>query len=428
MGTSIHAAMNDLVVADATRMSGSDFADARGAGVARRVRTRRTVRAVGVGGASALAVGALAVGAAHLPRATSEVPVAGVGGCASPWPYGIGSRYVVQERYADYLPDDVSGAWSLLDVTTGDTVFAVSPAEVGSSWLVTYPSGATETVPFTGAGEVRVDVPDGPSIVLTVWMVDGGTEMAVTAYSETPGGPLMTPHSACDTQGATPTPTPSSSVVRPSADPSLAARTERVTSPFQCGFVFDQDSSDAPGLEVTGTAWVTPAASSDWGDNSGDPQWDDSASSFGENAAHAVVHVSAGDWVGVSGGRDPGDAAVRAAYGGYNDGTYTGVTFVSVRDGVVVGTFIDDLASSDAVMTLSAMDDGNIVTGLHHPESAFEACPGEQPSDVSVDVYVVASAVTMEAGNPSPVADPEYAWRHIGGFRGNVPSNYFPSN
>ena len=70
MDHSIHDVMDSLVAADAARMSGRDFADARGAGLARKVRTRRTVRAAGVGGASAVAVGALAFGAMHMPWAS----------------------------------------------------------------------------------------------------------------------------------------------------------------------------------------------------------------------------------------------------------------------------------------------------------------------------------------------------------------------
>jgi hypothetical protein len=62
MDNSFQAAMNDLVAADAARMSGRAFADARGAGLARRVRTRRTLHAAGMGGASTVAVGAIALG------------------------------------------------------------------------------------------------------------------------------------------------------------------------------------------------------------------------------------------------------------------------------------------------------------------------------------------------------------------------------
>lgn len=76
MSNSFHSAMNDLVMEDAGRMSGRDFAEARGVGVARRVRTRRTVRAASVGGASVVAVGALAVGATQVPWSPLAAPAA----------------------------------------------------------------------------------------------------------------------------------------------------------------------------------------------------------------------------------------------------------------------------------------------------------------------------------------------------------------
>ena len=66
MDGSFHSALKHLVVNDAARLSGHGFAERRGAGVAGRVRTRRTVRAVGMGGVSAVAVGALAVGSSQL--------------------------------------------------------------------------------------------------------------------------------------------------------------------------------------------------------------------------------------------------------------------------------------------------------------------------------------------------------------------------
>jgi len=422
--------MNDLLRADAARMSGRDFANTRGTGVARRVRTRRTVRAAGIGGGTMLTAGALVAAAINMPWETKAAPGPGGGGvgvggdCATPWPEPY--PYVVQKRYADYLPEET---WRIALSSSEEVVFMITPEDVGQTWLVTYPSGATEVVPYSGAGEVRVDAPDGPSILLSVWMIDGGTEMAVTAYSVTPGGPLIAPIDDCYAQGATPT--PSSLVVRPSTDPSLAASTERIASPFQCGFFFDKESSDAPHLTITATAWNTPAGSASVGDNSGDAQWTDGTLDTSGNAAHGVAKTSlaaASSGGGVSGGRDPADPAVREEFGNYNNGTFTGVTFVSVRNGVVVGTLIEDFTAGDALMSVTGMGDGQFAAGLSHPESAFVACPGEQPTDVSVDVYFVVSAVTMERGNPDPVAGPEYAWSHIAAFRGDVPSNYLPSS
>ena len=86
MDQSLFAVLNDAVAADATRLSGRRFADARGAGIARRVRTRRTVRAVGAGGASAVAVGGIALGATHLPWGGTASPGLGATDCVTPTP------------------------------------------------------------------------------------------------------------------------------------------------------------------------------------------------------------------------------------------------------------------------------------------------------------------------------------------------------
>jgi hypothetical protein len=86
MDDSLHSVMNDVVAADASRMSGRDFADARGAGLARKVRTRRTVRAAGMGGASAVAVGAFAFGATHLEWGQLDVASSGSNSTVEPAP------------------------------------------------------------------------------------------------------------------------------------------------------------------------------------------------------------------------------------------------------------------------------------------------------------------------------------------------------
>ena len=235
---------------------------------------------------------------------------------------------------------------------------------------------------------------------------------------------IVPPVSSCNTQGATPT--PSSSVVRPSVDPSLAASTERVTSPFQCGYFFDRQSSDAPHLKVTGTASTTSAGTTSTGDNSGDAAWTNGTVDKSGNAAHGVANESLGGGssaVYVSGGTDPADPAVRAKSDNYKNGTYKGVGFVSVRDGVVVGTLSQHSTGSAPRLSVNIMGEHGFAASLSHPESAFDACPGEAPSTGSVDVYFVASAVTMKSGEPNPVAGPEYAWAELGTFTGDATSN-----
>jgi len=433
MDLSIQDVMNDLVREDAARMSGRDFADARGTGVARRVRTRRTVRAAGIGGGTMLTAGALVAAAINMPWETKAAPgTGGVGGgdCATPWPSPY--PYDVQKSYADYLPEEM---WRITLSPPEEVVFMITPEDVGQTWLVTYPSGTTEVVPYSGAGEVRVDAPDGPSILLSVRMVDGGTEMAVTAYSVTPGGPLIAPIGDCYAQGATPT--PSSGTVRPSTDPSLAASTEQITSPFQCGFVFDTQSLDAAHLTVTATSVMKSTAVSSVGDNSVDPGWTALTAGGGVTAVHAVAHTSVGaDQSGAEsrvpialGGQDPAASTNPTHFG---NALVLGGAFVSVNDGVVVGiertAGIGESTADVSPSAVTSLDNNQVAFTLQAPVTAFEPCPGAAQSAVSVDVYFVAGSVATVAKGSEIVAGPEYAWSFIATFRRDVPSNYYPSN
>jgi hypothetical protein len=83
MGNAFHEAMSDLVMEDATRMSGRDFSAARGAAVTRRVRTRRTVRAAGIGTLATASAGALAYTALQWDRAPQ--PAAPKNAWCIPW-------------------------------------------------------------------------------------------------------------------------------------------------------------------------------------------------------------------------------------------------------------------------------------------------------------------------------------------------------
>lgn len=112
MDGSFHSGLKQLVVNDAARLSGHEFADARGAGVARRVRTRRTVRAAGMGGASAVAMGALAVGGSQLFDGGEFMP----GGSATPSadavatsPFQCGFEFPSESRSVEGLAIEDTG-------------------------------------------------------------------------------------------------------------------------------------------------------------------------------------------------------------------------------------------------------------------------------------------------------------------------------
>ena len=292
MDPSIHDVMHDLVAADAARMSGRDFADARGAGLARKVRTRRTVRAAGVGGASAVALGALAFGAAHSPWGVFDA-APGIGGtdCVTSSASGDAYVYEVLVRKGRTPVDTVS----LVDTATG-AAFLTATLQPDGTYVFTDADGKPlrstvdgvyELLDHRSAGSGR-GMGCGASwhaeiLVKSVSTVDfAGLPSAVASALN-----------VCHAQGGTPT--PSSSVVRPSTDPSLAASTETVTSPFQCGFVFDKEASDAPHLTVSGTAWTTPRGQAmSAGDNGVDTPWSAVATDQSLSAVHGVVRVTVG--------------------------------------------------------------------------------------------------------------------------------------
>jgi len=414
MDLSIQDVMNDLVRADAARMSGRAFADLRGTGVVRRVRTRRTLRAAGVGGASAVAVGALAFGALNMPWETKAAPGTGTGGgdCAAPWPEPY--PYVVQKRYADYLPE----TWMIIHPASEEIVLTITPEDVGQTWLVTYPSGATEVVPYSGAGEVRVDVPDGPSILLSVWMIDGGTEMAVTAYSVTPGGPLIAPVADCYSQGATPTPS------------SSAERTEQIASPFQCGFVFPSATQSVEGMAIEDTGWLIADEVLARLDRRLNTNLDSSGNRVSGPHVPVSVHVDATQLLPTFSLVDPAGPAITGGYSGAEDPVLNpptidgitgpagaeikesaeGLTFVAVSQATVIGTIINPWqpeAAPHVTWTNTSLPDS---LTLINPEGAFAACPGATLGK-DFDVYAVAGRMTMDSDRVT--TGPFYVWSEI---------------
>lgn len=179
MDNALGSLMEDVVAADAARLSGREFADARGAGVARRVRTRRTVRAAGMGGASAVAAGVVAFGATHAPWDAVSVPGAGGNTCATPWPSDSGIMLITAGPRP--LPTDTTW-WIGYENETGIAKFKFAPLDDGT-WLIAYASGGSETVTPTGAGTVSFELPDGVRVVLEVTAVDGRTEVTVAKPS-----------------------------------------------------------------------------------------------------------------------------------------------------------------------------------------------------------------------------------------------------
>jgi hypothetical protein len=439
MDNSFGAAMAGLVIEDASRMSGVHFADARGAGVARRVRTRRRVRAAGMGGASAVAVGALAFGAMNMPWGATTVAGVASDDCATRSPsdgayvYEVVVRQGVTPVDTIALTDAVTGATFLTATLQPDGTYVFTDADgnplraaaeelPGSYWII----GAQ--VPPDGGGAATRGAAE--ILVKSVSTADSaGLPSAVRSALDDCYTPSPTPSSV-------PSATPSSDPI-PSPEPSrpvaatVVTRPEDVTSPFKCGFRFPTEASEAPHLTITGTAWTSSAGIGSVGDNNADSVWSDFVANGSGNAVHGMVRDSIGaDQPGyrenhgiVLPGLDPADDAQMALIQGldYTAGATSGrgLTFVSVRDGMVVGTTDDRHAGSDA----GALFDGQSTFFLPSPETAFLACPGETPSAGSVEVYFVAGVVGRTPAGGGTLVGPEYAWSRVATFNSGAPGN-----
>ncbi|PKQ18666.1 MAG: hypothetical protein CVT68_02190 [Actinobacteria bacterium HGW-Actinobacteria-8] len=209
MGNSFHAAMNDIVVDDSARMSGRDFSEAHGAAVTRRVRTRRTVRAAGIGTVATASAGALAYTALQWDRAPQ--PTAPKAAWCIPWDAAVNLPLMGDDPTIMSAGgalgagggQDYDGSFHL-DVTADAlTVSLRPPAEemvldivdhrlIGPDGLtdepitVTFPSGRTVTLQLVWTDEV-LEVGFG----LGEQMVFGtGTDFPHSAPGEEPGAEI----------------------------------------------------------------------------------------------------------------------------------------------------------------------------------------------------------------------------------------------
>jgi len=443
MDDSFQAAMNGLVAADAARMSGRAFADARGSGVARRVRTRRTVRAAGVGGASAVAVGAVALGATYLPGHETTTPGVWPGGC-TPTPIAdVGAIWSVPAVPRAHVIDASEGkdkeAWYLYDDNLDMVVLQMVPTTFGLE--VTFADGTRQLVqsestigPYVfeapGGGWVTFDPTD--TVHHAMWHADAPADPSPIRVEDAVAPPFAWQWTGCALEGPSAgVDANGSSEPNPSPDPSLSAAPV-VASPFECGFAFDAESSDAPHLTVTATAWNTPRDGMSAGDNGVDASWSAVASDQSLSAVHGVVRATVGsDQPGYESlaptlvnGMDPADPTRTTNTA---DSSIVGASFVDVRDGVVVGTM--SVAGGDATRTASAiLNDHQFASTLLTPQTAFKACADAAPSDGSVDVYFVAGAIVTGSRGSDVTAGPEYAWAWIGTFSSNGSSVSVPTN
>lgn len=175
--------LRDLIArqadADAARLSGDEFVSAFGAAVTGRVRRRRRVRAAGTAGASALAVGLLAVGFVALPPVFEPAqPGPGGGACVeAPWPHVTGPDGQILWGAGSEVSFSLTS--DELQVTEGGTTTAVPVRDgllegtsvSGEDLDVTMPSGTIVTVSLLWTeSEISVTASDGPEGNFSVQM------------------------------------------------------------------------------------------------------------------------------------------------------------------------------------------------------------------------------------------------------------------
>lgn len=418
MDNSFQAAMNDLVAADAARMSGRAFADARGTGVARRVRTRRTVRAAGMGGASAVAVGAIAFGATHMPWGALDA-APGIGGtdCATPSPSDDAYAYEVIVRQGVTPVDTVS----LTDAATGATFLTATLQPDGTYVFTDADGNALRATAGESSGSYWIL---GPQVPPNDWGTasPGAAEIGVKSVSTADfvGLPSAVRSALDDCYTPSPTPTQVSTVAAdpsPSPDPSVAAKPEDVvvgTNPFQCGFAFPVDSSAADGL------WTLEAEQNSVADvnarladySSTAPQALGTAPLFTvtmvDHFAATLGSISTVDQQAI----DPALVANRAQASGVS--LVQNATFVAVVNGSVVGTIVDPYASlTPPALFEEGLDTvfDNAIT-LLNPDIAFTACPGITLGNDWTPYVVVGDAALDSAGK---AYGPVYGWVKLGG-------------
>ncbi len=438
------SAMADLVVVDSARLSGRDFADARGAGVARRVRTRRTVRAAGVGGVSAVAAGALAFGATHLPRPGGIVAPATSGECTptalvdidAMWTHTADPRAHVIDASESF---DVE-TWYLYDDNLEMVVLKMVPTDAGLE--VTYadgqhallahyqPDGFVSHAPNSryyffeapGGGYVTFDAIDDVHQVGWESFMTAARSGIETLPDVAP--PFDWQWTGCGrgTQGAPPSPT---APVRPNTStnpgPSLAAGPEVITSPFECGFEFPTESYGTGDLWIDSLRWISAADAeaavrSSFADQE-DPNLfipQSPVPVVNVHFASAQVAANGGGLVSVSGTGTPDGSVLEDAV---PDGTQVamlaseGLGFVGVKDGRVVATWPALYGSEIPAWQLwlnSMAPDGSQSIYLLDPDLSLYSCTADGADFSSLEYIAVAGLVAKHADGT--VDEAIYAW------------------
>ncbi len=424
------SAMADALAADTARLSGRKFADARGAGVARGVRTRRTMRAAGVGGVSAVAAGAIAFGATHLPS-TGGVVAPATGGECTPtalvdidamWTHAADPRAHVIDSSESFDTE----TWYLYDDTLEMVVLKMVPMDAGLE--VTYADGKHAMVAPNEAGFFLFEAPGGGYVTFNpndsahhaIWnkeTVVGPSDVNVLADVVPPfdfqwtGCGLGSPAASVDASPSVdPSPLPTELTV------TVVTRPEDVVAgqnPFQCGFVFPSDASETEKLyieviESTSVEYMNALLAEDpayYGDS---PPLAVGTAPVLTVTVRDLFLPSFGNVTSIGGSAfDPTTMEIVAPPSGFT--VIQGASFVAVVEGRVVGTMFDPYSPQAAppLLLVGTGESFDEKITLLNSETAFSSCPGIALGD-DWTAYAVAGDMALDSAGRA--YGPVYAW------------------
>ena len=383
------------------RFAEEDFAALYGSGIVGRVRRRRTVRAASMGGGTMLTAGALAIAAAHLPMNRAVTP-AGGDPCITMTPFVTASHRLETQTDA--------GSWSLVDSSTGELIVSVQ-VQADGRWLVTHASGLTEYVGPGETGSIVIETDDGGTVTLKISednTISRGRVMLPAGADEMTWGPKTVTSGDCATQS--PSPTPNALTRSPSPSPTLAARSEDVASPFQCGFEFPVPEYATEQLAIA----VEPVSNQEIGAEFN--------RRFGADAPTSEVEAGNGMWAtitGMPGGSgaiitetsvldplDPGRTYVASRQWAERF-IAEGVSVVGTLDGRVVATVVPEGSGLTPGFVSDRLAEGANLEAFVFDRSALTACDADVDFD-ALSFYLVAGYAIADG---STVSGPIYAWQ-----------------
>jgi len=399
------------------RFADEDFAGAHARVVTGRVKRRRAASSVGVGGASVLGAGALAVGVFNIPWGAlgTAAPGSGAGTVvcttATPavtdWPPVIFTLTDPQDRSSVEIAVPVEGEPELL------TAEASLRAEDDGSYLLTLPNGTQVSIDFTVAVIALFEGQDPRS---SMGIAVNGAELEVT--TETPEAELPQPVVTCVTTTPEPpdtlSPSESPTSDEPVPDVSITTTPGLRPSPFQCGYELPEEQFGSDQLKVTAEYW-TGAQLSEW-------LADEDAPEGGWTSDDRIpVAISSGfdepvglswDGSGSTGFDDPAQEAANAQFRPEGAASImSSVNFVAVKDGVVVGQLREPGAGEPPLRWLglnNGVAQGLTVAMLSSGlTDTMTACANADLGD-DWDLYAVAGTTFLYPdGSWDPV---DYAW------------------